>query len=138
MNARYVGLTPYADWYSFFSFSRICTTFDMSTSIADVTCAEVSSERRMWSAIPRRIADMGSIVSPACAAAGAAAGGGGGGGGAAGGGGGARGALAAGAGGAVGAGSAAGAGAGGGGACAAAVEPPPSMKAWMSLFVTRP
>src|SRR4051794_41723497 len=80
MNARYVGLTPYAEVYSFFSFSRICTTFDMSTSIADVTCAEVSSERRMWSAIPRRIADMGSIVSPVCAAAGAAVGAGAGGG----------------------------------------------------------
>src|SRR3954469_22614177 len=64
MNARYVGLTPYAEVYSFFSFSRICTTLDMSTSIALVTCAEVSSERRMCSAIPRRIADMGSKLSP--------------------------------------------------------------------------
>ena len=36
----------------------------MSTSIADVTCAEVSSERRMCSAIPRRIADIGSSDSP--------------------------------------------------------------------------
>src|SRR3954466_7816766 len=72
MKERYVGLTPYADWYSFFSFSRICTTLDMSTSIAEVTCAEVSSERRMWSAIPRRIAVMGSSVSPVCADAGAA------------------------------------------------------------------
>src|SRR5919202_532786 len=64
---RYVGLTPYADWYSFFSFSRIATTFDMSTSIALVTCADVSSERRMCSAIPRRIAFIGSNCSPGCA-----------------------------------------------------------------------
>src|SRR5437763_16719087 len=67
MNDRYVGLTPYADWYSFFSFSRIWTTLDMSTSIAEVTCAEVSSDRRMCSAIPRRIAVIGSSASPACA-----------------------------------------------------------------------
>ena len=39
----------------------------MSTSIADVTCADVSSDRRMCSAIPRRIADIGSRVSPAWA-----------------------------------------------------------------------
>ena len=37
----------------------------MSTSIALVTCAAVSSERRMCSAIPRRIALIGSSVSPA-------------------------------------------------------------------------
>ena len=66
MNARYVGLTPYADWYSVFSTSRAATTFDMSTSIALVTCAAVSTERRMCSAIPRRIAVTGSMVSPAC------------------------------------------------------------------------
>ena len=47
MNARYVGLTPYAFAYSFFSLLRIATTFDMSTSIALVTCAEVSSDLRM-------------------------------------------------------------------------------------------
>ena len=64
MNARYVGLTPYDAWYSFFSCSRAATTRDMSTSIALVTCAEVSSERRMCSAIPRRIAETGSTVSP--------------------------------------------------------------------------
>src|SRR5881397_2031736 len=73
---RYVGLTPYADWNSAFSFSRIATTFDMSTSIALVTCADVSSERRMCSAMPLRIALIGSKLSPACAAAGAGAGGG--------------------------------------------------------------
>src|SRR5256885_16551846 len=67
MNARYVGLTPYADWYSFFSFARIALTFDMSTSIALVTWADVSSERRMCSAIPLRIAVMGSKVSPTAA-----------------------------------------------------------------------
>ena len=57
-------MTPYASSYSFFSFFRIATTFDMSTSIALVTCAEVSSERRMCSAIPFRIADIGSTLSP--------------------------------------------------------------------------
>ena len=31
----------------------------MSTSIAEVTCAEVSSERRMCSAMPFRIGDIG-------------------------------------------------------------------------------
>ena len=36
----------------------------MSTSIADVTCADVSSERRMWSAMPRLIAVIGSSGSP--------------------------------------------------------------------------
>src|SRR4051812_50031345 len=87
MNARYVGLTPYAAWYSFFSFARIALTFDMSTSIALVTCADVSSERRMCSAMPLRIAVIGSSASPGCAADGAvtgadAAGGRGGGGGA--------------------------------------------------------
>ena len=35
---------------------------DMSTSIALVTCAAVSSERRMCSAIPRRIAFIGSSI----------------------------------------------------------------------------
>src|SRR4029453_15865448 len=58
----------------------------MSTSIALVTCAEVSSERRMCSAIPRRIAVMGSNCSPASAATGCGGGGAGGGGGGAGGG----------------------------------------------------
>ena len=49
----------------------------MSTSIALVTCAEVSSERRMCSEMPRRIAVTGSSASPACSsAAGAGAGGG--------------------------------------------------------------
>src|SRR3954466_12949822 len=74
MNARYVGVTPYAAWYSFFSFARIALTFDMSTSIALVTCADVSSDRRMCSAMPLRIADIGSKLSPGCAAAGAGAG----------------------------------------------------------------
>src|SRR6476620_9669631 len=116
MNDRYVGLTPYADWNSFFSFSRICTTFDMSTSIALVTCADVSSDLRMWSAIPRRIADIGSKLSPSDGSAcGVAAAGG--------------------------AGAAAGAGAGAAGAAgagAAAAWPPASMNDWMSFFVTRP
>ena len=40
----------------------------MSTSIALVTCAAVSSERRMCSAIPRRIAVIGSSVSPGSSA----------------------------------------------------------------------
>src|SRR3954464_3178363 len=74
MNARYVGLTPYAAWYSFFSFARIALTFDMSTSIALVTCADVSSERRMCSAMPLRIAVIGSNASPGCAADGAVTG----------------------------------------------------------------
>src|SRR3954468_12785693 len=55
----------------------------MSTSIALVTCAAVSSERRMCSAMPRRIAVTGSSCSPGWASAGArgaAAGAGGGGG----------------------------------------------------------
>jgi hypothetical protein len=52
----------------------MATTFDMSTSIALVTCAEVSSERRMCSAMPRRIAFIGSSCSPGCRAAGAAVG----------------------------------------------------------------
>ncbi len=73
MNARYVGLTPYEAWYSFFSTSRAATTFDMSTSIALVTCAAVSSERRMCSAMPRRIAVTGSTCSPACVTAAAPA-----------------------------------------------------------------
>src|SRR4051794_5164345 len=83
MNARYVGLTPYALAYSFFSLLRIATTFDMSTPSALVRCADVSSDLRLWSAPPRRIADIGSkfspTVAPACAggAAGAAAGAGG-------------------------------------------------------------
>ena len=42
-----------------FSVWRIVTTFDMSTSIALVTCAAVSSERCMCSAMPRRIALIG-------------------------------------------------------------------------------
>ncbi len=46
-----------------FSVWRIVTTFDMSTSIALVTCAAVSSERRMCSAMPRRIALIGAISS---------------------------------------------------------------------------
>ena len=62
MNARYVGFTPYADWYSFFSAARAATIRDMSTSIALVTCAAVSSERRMCSAMPRRIAETGSTA----------------------------------------------------------------------------
>src|SRR5919206_11106 len=74
MNARYVGLTPYDASYSFFSFDRIATTRDMSTSIALVTCADVSSERRMCSAMPLRIAVIGSKLSPGCAAAGDGAG----------------------------------------------------------------
>src|SRR3954471_15067362 len=76
MNARYVGLTPYAAWYSFFSFPRIATTLDMSTSIALVTWADVSSERRMCSGMPRRMAPIGSNHTPPCgspAAAGAGA-----------------------------------------------------------------
>jgi hypothetical protein len=44
----------------------------MSTSIELVTCAEVSSERRMCSAMPLRMALIGSTVSPSCACAGAA------------------------------------------------------------------
>src|SRR3954453_715815 len=72
MNDRYVGLTPEADWYSFFSVLRAATTRDMSTSIALVTCADVSSDLRMWSAMPRRIAETGSSCSPACACAGGA------------------------------------------------------------------
>src|SRR5881227_3651929 len=78
MNARYVGLTPYAAWYSFLSFARIATTRDMSTSIALVTWAEVSSDRRMCSAIPRRMAFIGSSCSPGWTSAGAAGAGGGG------------------------------------------------------------
>src|SRR5918996_5325148 len=74
MNERYVGLTPYASPYSFFSLPRIATTLDMSTSIALVTCADVSSERRICSAMPFRIADIGSKLSPGCAADGAGAG----------------------------------------------------------------
>src|SRR5581483_4695724 len=42
----------------------------MSTSIALVTCAAVSSERRMCSAIPRRIAFIGSTTSPPSACGG--------------------------------------------------------------------
>jgi hypothetical protein len=84
----------------------------MSTSIALVTCADVSSERRMWSAMPRRIALIGSSCSPTCAVTGAA------------------GALGAGAAGAGAAGVAAGA------ACFA--WPPCSMNWRMSFFVTRP
>ena len=67
---RYVGLTPYCFWNSGLSLSRISTTRDMSTSIALVTCADVSSERRMCSAIPRRIAVIGSSCSPGAAATG--------------------------------------------------------------------
>ena len=81
MNARYVGLTPYAAWYSCLSSSRAATIRDMSTSIALVTCAAVSSERRMCSAMPRRIAVTGSRLSPSaacgCGLGPAAAGGGG-------------------------------------------------------------
>ena len=49
-------MTPCACSYSGFSFCRSATTRDMSTSIALVTCAEVSSERRMCSgdAAPHR------------------------------------------------------------------------------------
>src|SRR6266487_4567407 len=46
----------------------------MSTSIALVTWAEVARERRMWSAIPRRLAVIGSSCSPPAADAGAGAG----------------------------------------------------------------
>ncbi len=46
----------------------------MSTSIALVTCAEVSSERRMWSAMPLRIALIGSTCWPPAAGRGAAGG----------------------------------------------------------------
>ena len=53
--------------------ARIATTFDMSTSIALVTCAAVSRERRMCSAIPRRMAFIGSRASPGCAVAASAA-----------------------------------------------------------------
>jgi hypothetical protein len=42
----------------------------MSTSIALVTCAPVSSERRMCSAMPRRMAVTGSTVSPGWTSAG--------------------------------------------------------------------
>src|SRR3954447_5009307 len=102
----------------------------MSTSIALVTCADVSSDLRMWSAIPRRIADIGSkfspTVDPACAggAAGAAAGAGG------------AGAAGAGAAGAAGAGSTGAAGSAV--AAVAAPWPPCSMKDLMSFLVTRP
>src|ERR671937_837303 len=65
MNARYVGFTPYAAWNSCLSFARIATTFDMSTSMALVTWAAVSNDRRMCSAMPRRIAVTGSTASPA-------------------------------------------------------------------------
>ena len=94
----------------------------MSTSIALVTCAEVSSDLRMWSAIPRRIADIGSNASPT---AGSPAGCGG------------ACATCAGAGGA---GAAAGAGAAGAAGAASLRRPArrTSMKAWMSFFVTRP
>src|SRR6266508_1316728 len=101
----------------------------MSTSIADVTCADVSSDRRMWSAIPRRIVVTGSSVSPT-SAAGSGAGGGAGGraGGAAGGGWTCWGAVGA---------STAVAALAGAGAPAGAVAPP-STTANMSFFVTRP
>ena len=100
----------------------------MSTSIALVTCAEVSSERRMCSAMPLRMAVIGSTVSPgdgcACGVARAAGGCGGG----------AAGRRAGGAwsrwpGQALGWAPAAG---------AAARRPPDSMNARMSFFVTRP
>src|SRR3954469_18307078 len=123
MNARYVGLTPYAAWYSFFSFARIALTFDMSTSIALVTCADVSSERRMCSAMPLRIAVIGSKLSPGCAADGAGDGG---------------------VGGAAARAGCGAAGADGGFGCAGAAGAPwagcapDSMKLRMSFFVTRP
>src|SRR6266480_1359054 len=95
----------------------------MSTSIALVTCAEVSRERRMCSAMPLRIADIGSKLSPGCAAEGAGA--------------------SAGLGGAGAAASGAGAGSGSAGAAgwagaAGAACPPDSMKLRMSFLVTRP
>jgi hypothetical protein len=79
MKARYVSLTPWRSSYSFRSFARIATTFDMSISKTVVTCADVSSERRMCSAMPFRIGVIGSNVSPAAGAPGAAAGAGAGG-----------------------------------------------------------
>jgi hypothetical protein len=42
----------------------MATTFDRSTSNVVVTCADVSSDRRMCSAIPLRMGVMGSTVSP--------------------------------------------------------------------------
>src|SRR3954469_16985512 len=83
----------------------------MSTSIALVTCAAVSSERRMCSAMPRRIADTGSSVSPGRTSVGATCAGAGFGGGA----GGVAGGAGTGVGGA-GSGAACGCGGGGGGA----------------------
>ena len=110
----------------------------MSTSIAEVTCADVSSERRMCSAMPRRIAVTGSTCSPACASAAATGAGAGFAGAGAGAGAGACcGAGAAGAAGAAATGSGCGAGAasGAGAGCAGG---PLSMKPRMSFFVTRP
>ncbi len=52
--------------------SRAATIRDMSTSIALETWAEVSSERRMCSITPRRIAVIGSSTSPTWSGAGAA------------------------------------------------------------------
>jgi hypothetical protein len=89
----------------------------MSTSIADVTCAEVSSERRMCSAIPRLIALIGSSDSPgACGSwlEGLAGG-----------------VTTAGAGGVAGA-------VGPASPALLRAGPPDSRKAWMSFLVTRP
>src|SRR5579884_1435140 len=88
---------------------------EKSTSIALVTWAAVSSERRMCSAMPRRIAVMGSTVSPGSvspAATGAGAGGCGGG--------------------------ASACGVSSAGATCSCWAPPDSTNARMSFFVTRP
>src|SRR5436853_5828609 len=110
---------------------------EKSTSIALVTWAAVSSERRMCSAMPRRIAVIGSTISPASvspAATGAGAGGLGGAGGASAGGlGGAGGASAGG-----GVAGASGVGAASSGAAGGCCAPPDSTNARMSFFVTRP
>ena len=63
MNARYVRFT-FCAASSGLSFARSATTRAMSTSIALVTCAAVSTERRMCSITPRRIAVIGSSASP--------------------------------------------------------------------------
>ena len=63
MNARYVRLT-FCVASSGFSFARSATTRAMSTSMALVTCAAVSTDRRMCSMTPRRIAVIGSSDSP--------------------------------------------------------------------------
>ena len=62
-------MTPYDVLELLLQRLPIAATLDMSTSIALVTCAEVSSERRMCSAMPRRMADMASTDSPSWGAA---------------------------------------------------------------------